>query len=92
MQIHGIVRAATLEENPPGSDRIEMKLHVQGVRPGQPRVLVVPYELLLEDESLDPDQVQGKGFTAEANEDATGRWVVEAIGLAGGRVLRGPEG
>jgi len=45
MQLRGIVRAATLEENPPRTDQIEMVLRVQGVRPGQPRVLVVPYEL-----------------------------------------------
>jgi hypothetical protein len=91
MRLHGIVRAATLTENPPGSDRIEMVLRVQGVRPGQPRVLVVPYELLLGDESLDPDQVLGKGFQADALEDGTGRWVVGAIAMAAGRVLRGPD-
>jgi len=91
MQLRGIVRAASLEENPPGTDRIEMVLRVQGVRPGQPRILVVPYELLVEDESLDPDQVQGKGFQAEAVEDGSGRWVVEAIAIAAGRVLRDPE-
>src|SRR5271169_4297207 len=68
MRIHGIVRIATLEENPPGSDRIEMHIRVQGVRPDQPRLLVVPYELLLGDQTLEPDQVQGKGFDAEVSE------------------------
>jgi len=91
MQLKGIVRAATLEENPPGTDQIEMVLRVQGVRPGQPRVLVVPYELLLGDETLDPDGVLGKGFQAEAVEDASGRWIVVAIAVAGGRMLRAPE-
>jgi len=91
MQVRGIVRTATLEENPPGTDQIEMVLRVQGVRPGQPRVLVVPYELLLGDAALDPDQVLGKGFQAEAVEDASGRWVVVAIEVAGGRWLRAPE-
>jgi hypothetical protein len=91
MQIRGIVRAATLEENPPGSDRIELVLRVQGVRPGQPRALVVPYELLLEDESLDADQVQGKPFEAEAAEDESGRWIVQVIAVAAGRVLRDPK-
>jgi hypothetical protein len=91
LQIKGIVRAATLEENPPGSDRIEMVLRVQGVRPGQPRVLIVPYELLLGDESLDPEQVLGRGFEAEAALDPTGRWVVQLIGIATGRVLRDPD-
>jgi hypothetical protein len=88
MRIHGIVRIATLEENPPGSDRIEMQIRVQGVRPDQPRLLVVPYELLLGDEALEPDQVQGKGFEAEVSEDGSRRWVVSEIAFASGRVLR----
>jgi hypothetical protein len=91
MRIHGIVRIATLEENPPGSDRIEMRIRVQGVRPDQPRLLVVPYELLLGDEALEPEQVQGKGFEAEVSEDESSRWVVSEIAFATGRVLRPPE-
>lgn len=91
MHIHGIVRVATLEEDPPGSERINMVLRVQGVRPGQPRLLVVPYELLLTDPGLEPEQVQGKGFEAEASEDASGRWVVVEIAFAAGRVLRALE-
>src|SRR5262249_6329942 len=91
MRIRGIVRAAMLEENPPGSDRIELILHVQGVGPGQPRTLVVPYELLLADPELDPDIVQGKRFEAEADEADPGRWVVDAIAFATGHFLRRPE-
>ena len=56
MQIRGIVQRAELVENPPGSDRIEMVLWGQGVGPNKPRSIVVPYELLLQDPSLDPDQ------------------------------------
>jgi hypothetical protein len=91
MRIRGIVRSATLEENPAGSDQIDMVLRVQGVGPGQPRSLVIPYRLLLVDEALDPDLIQGKGFQAEAIEDPSGRWVVTEIALASGRVLRAPE-
>ena len=91
MRIRGIVRTAALEENPPSSDRIEMVLRVQGVKPDQPRVLVVPYEILLREESLDPDLVQGRGFEAEIAEEESGRWVVSEISFALGRVLRGPE-
>jgi hypothetical protein len=91
MRIRGIVRVATLEEDPPGSDRINMLLRVQGVKPGEPRLLVVPYELLLGNEALDPEQMQGHGFEAEVNEDAAGRWLVAEIALASGRVLRAPE-
>jgi hypothetical protein len=92
MRIRGIVRIACLEENPPASDRIELVLRVQGVKPDQPRLLVIPYEILLQDESLDPDLVQGKGFEAEVAIDESGRWLVSEISFAQGRVLRGPEG
>jgi hypothetical protein len=91
MRIRGIVQSATLQENPPGTDQIEMVLRVQGVGPGQPRILVVPYELLVTDEGLDPDLVQGKGFQAEVGEVPSGRWVVAEIGFAAGRVLRAPD-
>ena len=52
---------------------------------------MVPYELLLGDETLEPEQVQGKGFEAEVNEDPAGRWVVSEIAFATGRVLRAQE-
>jgi hypothetical protein len=91
MRIHGIVRIATLEENPPGSDRIEMVLRAQGVGADQPRRLVIPYELLLEDPTLEPEQVAGKGFQAEVADRGEGRWEVVEIQLASGRVLRKPE-
>jgi hypothetical protein len=91
MRIRGIIRVAALQENPLGTDQIEMLIRVQGVRPEQPRLLVVPYELLLGDETLEPEQVQGKGFEADVNEDSDGRWVVAEIAFATGRVLRAPE-
>jgi hypothetical protein len=91
VQIRGIVRTATLQESPPGSDRIEMHLRVQGVGPQQPRLVVVPYELLLEDSSLDVDQVEGKAFQADVVQDAAGTWIVAEIAFASGRVLRKPD-
>ncbi|MGP0067440.1 MAG: hypothetical protein ACLQGP_28075 [Isosphaeraceae bacterium] len=91
MQIRGIVRTATLEENPPGSDQIEIILRVQGVGPGQPRLLVVPNSLLLADPELDPELIQGKGFQAEIVDEGAGRWIVTEIAFASGRVLRAPE-
>ena len=92
MLIRGIAQTAALEENPPGSDTIEMVLRVQGVGPGQPRRLVIPMELLIEDPSLDPENVAGHGFQAEVVEDEPGRWVVREIAFADSRVLRRPEG
>src|SRR5262249_34243688 len=88
MQIRGIVHRAVLEENRMGSDRIEMILWGQGVGPDKPRWIVIPYDLLLEDPSLDPDQVRGHGFQASIREDDDGRWIVEEINFATGRVLR----
>ena len=89
MQIRGIVRTAVLDECPPGSGTIEMILSVQGVAAGQPRKLVIPYELLLQDESLDPDLITGRGFEAEVEPEAE-RWLVSRIAFAS-RVLRPPE-
>lgn len=88
MHLHGIVMAAELVEEPPESGRIDLHLRLQGVGPGQPRRLVVPYELLLNDPALDPDAVAGKAFQAEATEAAPGRWVAAAIAFAERRVLR----
>jgi hypothetical protein len=90
MRLRGVVRTADLQENPAGSDRIEMTLKVQGVGPGQPRSVVIPFELLLENEALDPEGVSGRGFDAEVSQDEDGRWVVSVIAFAS-KVLR-PEG
>jgi hypothetical protein len=91
MRMRGIVQTAALEENPPGSDTIEMTLRVQGVGPGQPRTIIIPFDLLLQDESLDPEAVAGHGFEAEVVEAAPKRWVVVEIAFAERRVLRSPQ-
>jgi hypothetical protein len=90
MRLRGVVRTAELQEVPPGSGRIEIALSVQGVGPGQPRALVIPFERLLEDESLDPEVIRGRGFEAEVENDDQGRWIVVRIAFAS-MVLR-PEG
>lgn len=87
MKIRGLVRSAELQENPPGSDQIELILRVQGVGPGQPRTLIVPFSLLVEDASLDPENVTGRGFEAEMEQEDGQRWVVSRISFAS-RVLR----
>jgi len=91
MLIHGIIQSAHLQENPPGTDSIEMVIKVQGVGPGQPRTLVVPFTLLVEDESLNPESVGGRAFEADVDEQTPGRWVVERIAVAQKRVLREPQ-
>jgi hypothetical protein len=90
MFLHGIIQRATLEETPPESGNLEIALKVQGVAPGQPRTLVIPYSLLLADESLDADLIQGHAFEAEVEEDLLQRWVVSRIAFAS-RVLRPRE-
>ena len=56
MQMHGIVMSATLDENPPESGIVEMTIRVQGVGAGQPRRIVLPFAILIQDESLDPSR------------------------------------
>jgi len=90
MRLHGVIRTAEFQENPPGSEEIELVLRVQGVGPGQPRTLVVPFPLLVADETLGPEHVAGRGFEAEAEQDEQARWVVRRIDLAS-RVLRPSE-
>lgn len=90
MHVRGIIQTATLEETPPGSNLIEMIVRVQGVGPGQPRTLVIPYDLLLEDESLEPEAIARRGFEADVEQDDRQRWVVSRIAFAS-RVLRPPE-
>ena len=68
MQIRGIVQGRSSwripRQRPDRDDPLG-----PGVGPNKPRSIVVPYELLLQDPSLDPDQVQGHGFEAEIEQD-----------------------
>jgi hypothetical protein len=91
MFLRGIVQSATLAENPPGSDTIELILKVQGVGPGQPRKIVVPFSVLIADPSLEPETVAGHGFEADVENDGESRWVVSQIAFASRRVLRDEE-
>ena len=88
MHLRGIIQSAALEEAPGSGEAIDMVLRVQGVGPGQPRTIVVPYALLLQDEGLDPDSILGHGFEADVDEAGPKRWVVSRITFASRRVLR----
>ncbi len=90
MHLRGIIQSAILEENPSGSAIIEMLLRVQGVGPGQPRTLVVPYEMLLKDENLEPETVSGRAFEAEVDQAPDQRWKVTRISFAS-RIFRASE-
>ena len=43
---------------------------------------MIPYSLLVADESLDPEALTGRGFEAEVGQDEQGRWVVSEIAFA----------
>ena len=90
MLLHGFIMSAELAENPPGSERIELVLRIQGVGPGQPRRIVVPYDYLLTDPSIDGDDVAGRGFEAEVEQAGPLRWEVTRLTMAG-KVLRPKE-
>ncbi len=90
MHIHGIVMAATLEEDPADPERVEMQIVAQGVGPGHPRRIVVPMELLVANPEIEPELIAGHSFEAEVHEVGAKRWVAESIGFAARRVLR-PE-
>jgi len=87
MHLHGFIMSAELGEVEAGSDEIELTLRVQGVGPGQPRRIVVPYPVLLADPSIDADDVVGRGFEAEVTQAGPSRWEVSRLALAA-RVLR----
>jgi hypothetical protein len=90
MHLHGIIQTATLEEIPADSGNIEIVLKIQGVGPGQPRKITIPYTLLLQDETIDPETIQGRAFSAEVDQDPGGRWLITSITFAS-RILRRPE-
>ena len=87
MTLHGFVMSAELAEETPRSERVELILRIQGVGPGQPRRIVVPYDLLLADPSIDADDAVGRGFEAEVEQAGPARWEVSRISLAA-KVLR----
>ena len=90
MRLQGLIRSAELVEGADAEGSVELALQVQGVAPGQPRRLVVPFALLLDDPSLDPEAVTGRGFEAEVEEVGSGRHLVRRITLAA-RMLRASE-
>lgn len=90
MILRGFIRTGTLQAGPLGDDDVEMIVQVQGVSPGQPRTLIIPMALLLDDPALEPDMIQGRRFEAEADQDEAGRWLILRLSLSD-RVLRPPD-
>ena len=69
-----------------------MVLRVQGVGAGQPRRIVIPFDLLLQDQDIEPEAVAGHAFQAEVIEAEPKRWLVTAIAFTHHRILRKDEG
>jgi hypothetical protein len=90
MLIRGIIQSAEYAEDPPDSGQIEMLIRVQGVGRDQPRRLVIPMELLLENQALEPDSVRGRSFEAEVEQAPNGKWIVTRLGIAVKDVLERP--
>jgi hypothetical protein len=90
MRIHGIIQSAEYSEDPPDSGQIEMVIRVQGVGRDQPRRLVIPMEILLENQELEPDSVRGRSFEADVEQDANRKWVVTRLGMAVKDMLERP--
>jgi hypothetical protein len=90
MQMHGIVMTAELVEAPNDPNSVEVHLMVQGVKPGQPRRVVIPMSVLVAQPDIEPEAIRGHGFEAEVIEEGPKRWIVESIQFAARSVLR-PE-
>lgn len=90
MLLHGIVMKAELVESPAGGDSVDLALVLQGVGPAQPRQVYIPFSMLLEDPTIDPDSLRGHGIEAEVSLDDSERWLVSSLRVKPKRVLR-PE-
>lgn len=88
MTIRGIVMSAELVENPSASGSIEMHLRLQGVGPTAPRRIIIPYAMLLADETLEPESIAGHAFEADVDELEPKRWIVSRISFAARGILR----
>ncbi len=90
MTLRGFIRSAELLQDPHDENRVNLMASVQGVSPGQPRKILVPFEILLTLEDLDPDTVGGRAFRAEVETVENGAGIVTAIEVGPARVLREP--
>jgi len=86
--IKGFIRHAELREDPADADRVQLIASVQGVGPGQPRKILIPFEILVTHDELDADHMAGRAFRAEFETVDNGAGVVTAIEVGPSRVLR----
>jgi len=91
MTIRGFIRSAELLQDPASEDRVNLLAAVQGVGPGQPRKILIPFEILVAQDDLDPDQLAGRAFRAEILCVENGMGIIAAIEVGPGRILRESE-
>lgn len=92
MTIKGFIQSADLLQDPASDDRVMMLARVQGVGPGQPRKIIIPFEILVAQDNLEPETMAGRAFQGSYDEVVEGTALITFIEVGPGRVLRRPEG
>ncbi|MFM7593907.1 MAG: hypothetical protein ACKO85_19135 [Isosphaeraceae bacterium] len=92
MTIKGFIQSADLLQDPASEDRVMMIARVQGVGPGQPRKILIPFEILVAQEDLDPNTMAGRTFLGSYDQVIEGTALITYLEVGPGRVLRRPEG
>ncbi len=91
MTLKGFIQSAELVEDTSGPDRVMMIVRVQGVGPGQPRKILIPFEILIVQDDLEAETMGGRAFRAECSGVETALGMVTAIEVGPSRVLRNPD-
>ena len=90
MTIKGFIQSAELVQDPADEDRVMMVARVQGVGAGQPRKILIPFEILVAQDDLEPETMAGRAFNAVYEQIDQAAAIVTAIEVRPGRVLRRP--
>jgi hypothetical protein len=91
MTLKGFIQSAELVEDTSGADRVMMIVRVQGVGPGQPRKILIPFEILIVQDDLEAETMGGRAFRAECSGVENAMGMVTAIEVGPSRVLRNPD-
>jgi hypothetical protein len=91
MMIKGFIQSAELVEDTSDADRVMMVARVQGVGAGQPRKILIPFEILVAQDDLDPDTMAGRAFLGTYEEVIQAMALIQTIEVGPSRVLRKPE-
>jgi len=89
--IKGFIQSAELLQDPASDDRVMMVARVQGVGPGQPRKILIPFEILIAQEDLDPETMAGRAFMGSYEQVIEATALINYIEVGPARILRRPE-